>query len=57
MTAAPFTRFRDKMTFITSVLNMGLFAFLLGRYPHDIYYHYISIAIPILIMIRFYFYY
>jgi hypothetical protein len=57
METAPFARKRDKVTFITSVLSMGLYSFLLGRYPHDIYYHYISTVIPILILIRYYFYY
>jgi hypothetical protein len=38
--SAPFTRFSDKMTFIFGVLEVIAQAFILGRFPHTLYYQY-----------------
>lgn len=52
MKSAPFTRFTDKLIFIFGVLQVIIQSFILGRYPHDLYYKYHSIVLPLKIIFK-----
>lgn len=54
---APFVRSQDKVTFIVSVSLLCIYCYTYGAYPNDFHYDFFSVLVPILILIRFVYYY
>mmetsp|Transcript_15872 Transcript_15872/g.24427 ORF Transcript_15872/g.24427 Transcript_15872/m.24427 type:complete len:135 (+) Transcript_15872:668-1072(+) len=54
--SAPFTRKRDKCTFILGVLLVIFSVFVLGRFPHQLYYHYHCALMFVLIFSKWLYY-
>jgi hypothetical protein len=54
MKGAPFVRFVDKITFLLGVMLLILTTYILGRYPHDIYYTFHCVTVIGLVLYRFY---
>lgn len=54
--SAPFTRLSDKITFIYGVLAVIIQAFVYGRYPNNLYFHWHSFFITIQIFLKWVYY-
>ena len=53
MNSAPFWRFADKIGFVIGTMMLVSFSYLIGKYPHDLFYKYYVILVPILLILRF----
>lgn len=51
---APFVRLVDKLSFIMGVFLLIATTYILGRYPHDVYYTFHILTVVTLVAIRFY---
>lgn len=56
MQGAPFVRFMDKLSFILGVLLLIFNTYILGRYPHGIYYTWHCFVVTGLVFYRFFSY-
>ena len=52
MHSAPFWRTADKIGYVFGTITIFLFAFILGRFPHDLFYHYYTFMILLLLITR-----
>lgn len=52
MKGAKFARLTDKLNFILGVFLILSASYMLGRYPHDFWYHYHCIVFVSLVIIR-----
>lgn len=52
MHSAPFWRTADKIGYVFGTITIFLFAFILGRFPHDLFYHYYTFMILLLLVTR-----
>lgn len=52
MQTAPFWRTADKIAYVLGVMVLFSFAFMLGKYPHDLFYTYYTVLISILLATR-----
>ena len=51
--SVPFLRLYDKLAFVLGVFIFGMFTYIMGRWPHDFFYKFYSIFVPLLCFIRF----
>jgi hypothetical protein len=56
MSSAPFTRSQDKVFFLYGVFQIIVLAWLLGRYPNDIYYYFHSIMLVVKLVLKWAYY-
>jgi hypothetical protein len=52
MHTAPFWRTADKLGYVLGTLVIFSFAFMLGKYPHDLFYTYYTVLIVGLLLMR-----
>lgn len=57
MQSAPFWRLADKVGFVMGTLIIISFSFMIGRFPHDLFYHYYVALTLLMLAIRYAHYY
>jgi hypothetical protein len=54
---APFWRTADKLGFMIGTFVLVSFSYLIGKYPHDFFYTYYCVLVPVMIFLRICHYY